>query len=113
MSTKLKGSLYIDDDIKLIYRDSMYKIFVDDHCTKYEIYDGGNSVTGYIRLFVLNKTIEYIKIINNVFIEIDRNNNFIYIDRDNIRNEDHLIQLLESEEVKEAVYDYINQEAGY
>lgn len=57
MSTKLKGSLYIDDDIKLIYRDSMYKIFVDDHCTKYEIYDGGNSVTGYIRLFVLNKTI--------------------------------------------------------
>lgn len=29
MSTKLKGSLYIDDDIKLIYRDSMYKIFVD------------------------------------------------------------------------------------
>jgi hypothetical protein len=113
MSTKLKRSLYIDDDIKLIYRDSMYKIFVDDHCAKYEIYDSGNSVTGYIRLFVLNKTIEYIKIINDVFIEIDRNNNFIYIDRDNIRNEDHLIQLLEYEEVKEAVYDYINQEAGY
>lgn len=113
MSTKLKGSLYIDDDIKLIYRDSMYKIFVDDHCTKYEIYDSGNSVTGYIRFFILNKTIEYIKIINDIFIEIDRNNNFIYIDRDNIRNEDHLIQLLESEEVKETVFNYINQEAGY
>lgn len=113
MSTKLKGSLYIDDDIKLIYRDSMYKIFVDDHCTKYEIYDGGNSVTGYIRLFVLNKTIEYIKIINNVFVEINRNDNFIYIDQDNIKNEEHLIQLLEFEEVKEAIYDYINNEAGY
>lgn len=113
MSTKLKGSLYIDDDIKLIYRDSMYKIFVDDHCMKYEIYDSGNSVTGYIRLFILNKTTKYIKIINDIFIEIDRNNNFIYIDRDNIRNEDHLIQLLESEEVKEAVYDYIDQEVGY
>lgn len=47
MSTKLKGSLYIDDDIKLIYKDSMYKIFVDDHYTKYEIYDSGNVVTGY------------------------------------------------------------------
>lgn len=113
MSTKLKGSLYIDDDIKLIYKDPMYKIFVDDHCTKYEIYNSGNAVTGYIRFFILNKTIEYIKIINNVFIEIDRNNNFIYIDRDNIRNEDHLIQLLESEEVKETVYNYIDNISGY
>ena len=113
MSTKLKESLYIDNDIKLIYRDFMYKIFIDDHYTKYEMYDGGNSVTGYIRLFILNKETNHIRIINNVFIEIDRNNNFIYIDRDNIRNEDHLIQLLESEEIKEAVYDYINQEAGY
>lgn len=113
MSTKLKGSLYIDDDIKLIYRDIMYKIFIDDHCTKYEIYDNGNAVTGYIRLFVLNKETNHIRIINNIFIEIDRSNDFIYIDRDNIRNEDHLIQLLESEKVKEAVYDYINQEAGY
>lgn len=113
MSIKLKGSLHIDDDIKLIYRDSMYKIFVDDHYTKYEIYDSGNSVTGYIRLFILNKETNHIKIINDVFIEIDRNNDFIYIDRDNIKNEDHLIQLLESEEVKETVYDYINQEAGY
>lgn len=58
MSTKLKGSLYIDDDIKLIYKNSMYKIFVDDHCTKYEIYDSGNSVTGYIRLFILNGSIK-------------------------------------------------------
>lgn len=113
MSTKLKGSLYIDDDIKLIYRDPMYKIFIDDHYTKYEIYDGGNSVTGYIRLFILNKTIEYIKIINDVFVEINRNDNFIYIDQDNIKNEEHLIQLLEFEEVKEAIYDYINNEAGY
>lgn len=113
MSIKLKGSLYIDDDIKLIYRDSMYKIFVDDHCTKYEIYNGGNSVTGYIRLFILNKTTEYIKIINDVFIEIDRNNDFIYIDRDNIRNEDHLIQLLESEEIKKSIYSYIDNISGY
>lgn len=113
MSTKLKGFLYIDDDIKLIYHDSMYKIFIDDHYTKYEMYDGGNSITGYLRLFILDKATEYIKIINDIFIEIDRNNDFIYIDRDNIRNEDHLIQLLESEEVKETVYDYINQKAGY
>lgn len=113
MSTKLKGSLYIDNDIKLIYKDSIYKIFVDDHYTKYEIYDNGNAVTGYIRLFILNKETNHIRIINDIFIEIDRNNDFIYIDRDNIRNEYHLIQLLESEEVKETVYDYINQEAGY
>ena len=113
MSTKLKGSLYIDDDIKLIYKDSIYKIFVDDHCTKYEIYDSGNSVTGYIRLFILNKETNHIRIINDIFIEIDRNNDFIYIDRDNIRKELYFIQLLESKEVKEAIYDYINQEAGY
>jgi len=113
MSTKLKGSLYIDNDIKLIYHDSIYKIFVDDHYTKYEIYDSGNAITGYIRLFILNKETNHIRIINDIFIEIDRNNDFIYIDRDNIRNEYHLIQLLESEEVKETVYDYINQKAGY
>lgn len=69
MSIKLNGSLYIDEDLKLIYRDPMYKIFVDDHCTKYEIYDGGNAITGYIRLFILNKTTEYINIINDIFIE--------------------------------------------
>lgn len=106
-------SLNFDENMKLIYRDIMYDIFIDDHCTKYEIYDNGNAVTGYIRLFILNKETNHIRIINDVFIEIDRNNDFIYINRDNIRNEDHLIQLLESEEVKETVYDYINQEAGY
>lgn len=113
MSTKLKGSLYIDNDIKLIYKDSMYKIFVDNHCTKYEIYDSGNAVTGYIRLFILNKETNYIKIINDIFIEIDRNNDFIYIDRDNIRNELYLIQLLESEEIKKSIYSYIDNISGY
>lgn len=113
MSTKLKGSLYIDDDIKLIYKDSMYKIFIDDHYTKYEMYDGGNSITGYLRLFILDKAINYIKIINDIFVEIDRSNSFLHIDLDNIRNELYLIQLLESEEIKETVYDYINQKAGY
>ena len=105
--------MYIDDDIKLIYRDSMYKIFVDDHCTKYEIYNSGNSVTGYIRLFILNKTTEYIKIIDNIFIEVDRNNDFICIDRDNIKNESYLIQLLESEEIKKSIYSYIDNISGY
>lgn len=113
MSTKLKGSLYIDDDIKLIYKDSMYKIFVDDHCTKYEIYDGGNSITGYLRLFILDKAINYIKIINDIFVEIDRSNSFLHIDRDNIRNELYLIQLLESEEIKKSIYSYIDNIAGY
>ena len=106
-------SLNFDENMKLIYRDIMYDIFTDDHCTKYEIYNSGNAVTGYIRLFILNKETNHIKIINDIFIEIDPNNDFIYIDRDNIRNEYHLIQLLESEEVKETVYNYINQEAGY
>lgn len=113
MSTKLKESLYIDDDIKLIYKDSIYKIFVDDHCTKYEIYDSGNAVTGYIRLFILNKETNCIKIINDIFIEVDRNSDFIYIDRDNIRNELYLVQLLELEAVKRSIYNYIDNEAGY
>jgi len=106
-------SLDFDENMKLIYRDIMYDMFIDDHCTKYEIYNSGNSVTGYIRLFILNKTTEYIKIINDIFIEVDRNNDFIYIDRDNIRNEPHLVQLLELEAVKRSIYNYINNEAGY
>lgn len=113
MSTKLKGSLYIDDDIKLVYKDSMYKIFIDDHCTKYEIYNSGNAITGYIRLFILNKETNHIRIINDIFIEVNRNNDFIYIDRDNIRNESYLVQLLELETVKRSIYNYINNEAGY
>lgn len=72
-------SLNFDENMKLIYRDIMYDMFIDDHCTKYEIYDSGNSVTGYIRLFILNKETNYIRIINDIFIEIDRNNDFIYI----------------------------------
>lgn len=113
MSTKLKESLYIDNDIKLIYKDSMYKIFVDDHYTKYEMYDGGNSITGYLRLFILDKAINYIKIINDVFVEIDRSNSFLHIDLDNIRNELYLIQLLESEEIKKSIYSYIDNISGY
>jgi hypothetical protein len=99
--------------MKLIYRDIMYDIFIDHHCTKYEIYDSGNAVTGYIRLFILNKETNYIKIINDIFIEIDRNNDFIYIDRDNIRNELYLIQLLESEKIKKSIYNYIDNISGY
>ena len=106
-------SLNFDENMKLIYRDIMYDIFIDDHCTKYEIYNSGNTVTGYIRLFILNKETNYIKIINNIFIEIDRSNDFIYIDRDNIRNELYLIQLLESEEIKKSIYSYIDNMAGY
>lgn len=113
MSTKLKGSLYIDDDIKLIYKDSMYKIFIDDHYTKYEMYDGGNSITGYLRLFILDKAINYIKIINDIFVEIDRSNSFLHIDLDNIRNELYLIQLLEFEEIKKSIYSYIDNITGY
>lgn len=105
--------LNFDENMKLIYRDIMYDIFIDDHCTKYEIYDSGNSITGYIRLFILNKETNYIKIINDIFIEIDRNNDFIYIDRDNIRNELYLIQLLESEEIKKSIYSYIDNISGY
>ena len=106
-------SLNFDENMKLIYRDIMYDMFIDDHCTKYEIYDSGNSVTGYIRLFILNKETNYIRIINDIFIEIDRNNDFIYIDRDNIRNELYLIQLLESEEIKKSIYSYIDNISGY
>lgn len=106
-------SLNFDENMKLIYRDIMYDIFIDDHCTKYEIYNSGNAVTGYIRLFILNKETNYIRIINDIFIEIDRNNNFIYIDRDNIRNELYLIQLLESEEIKKSIYSYIDNISGY
>lgn len=106
-------SLNFDENMKLIYRDIMYDIFIDDHCTKYEIYDNGNSVTGYIRLFILNKETNYIRIINDIFIEVDRNNNFIYVDRDNIRNELYLIQLLESEEIKKSIYSYIDNISGY
>lgn len=73
----------------------------------------GNAVTGYIRLFILNKETNHIIIINNIFIEIDRNNDFIYIDRDNIRNELYLIQLLESEEIKKSIYSYIDNISGY
>ena len=112
MSTKLKGSLYIDDDLKLIYRDPMYKIFVDDHCTKYEIYDGGNAITGYIRLFILNKTTEYINIINDIFIEADRNMNSLYIDKDNIKEID-IVKLLNYDIVKEFIFDYLTETAGY
>lgn len=106
-------SLNFDENMKLIYRDIMYDMFIDDHCTKYEIYNSGNSITGYIRLFILNKETNYIKIINDIFIEIDRNNDFIYIDRDNIRNELYLIQLLESEEIKKSIYSYIDNMSGY
>lgn len=106
-------SLNFDENMKLIYRDIMYDIFVYDHCTKYEIYDSGNTVTGYICLFILNKETNHIKIINNIFIEIDRNNDFIYVDRDNIRNELYLIQLLESEEIKKSIYSYIDNISGY
>lgn len=113
MSTKLKGSLYIDDDIKLIYHGPMYKIFIDDHCTEYEIYDSGNSVTGYIRLFILNKAVDHINVLNNVFVEIDRINSFIHIDRDNMKDNIYLTQLLESEEVKEVIYSYFDESAGY
>lgn len=105
--------LNFDENMKLIYRDIMYDIFIDDHCTKYEIYNSGNSITGYIRLFILNKETNHIKIINDIFIEIDRNNDFIYIDRDNIRNELYLIQLLESEEIKKSIYSYIDNISGY
>lgn len=49
----------------------------------------------------------------DIFIEIDRNNDFIYIDRDNIRNELYLIQLLESEEIKKSIYSYIDSISGY
>ena len=106
-------SLNFDENMKLIYRDIMYDIFIDDHCTKYEIYNSGNTVTGYIRLFILNKETNYIKIINDIFIEIDRNNDFIYVDRDNIRNELYFIQLLESEEIKKSIYSYIDNISGY
>lgn len=106
-------SLNFDENMKLIYRDIMYDIFIDDHCTKYEIYDSGNAVTGYLRLFILDKTINYIKIINDVFIEIDRSNSFLHIDLDNIRNESYLIQLLESEEIKKSIYSYIDNISGY
>ena len=106
-------SLNFDENMKLIYRDIMYDIFIDDHCTKYEIYNSVNAVTRYIRLFILNKETNYIKIINDIFIEIDRNNDFIYIDRDNIRNELYLIQLLESEEIKKSIYSYIDNILGY
>lgn len=75
-------SLNFDENMKLIYRDIMYDMFIDDHCTKYEIYDSGNAVTGYIRLFILNKETNHVRIINDIFIEIDRNNDFIYVDRD-------------------------------
>lgn len=102
-----------DEDIKLIYQDFTYDIFIDNHCIRYEIYDSGNAVTGYIRLFILNKVTNYIRIINDIFIEINRNNNFIYIDQDNIRNELYLIQLLESEEIKKSIYSYIDNIAGY
>lgn len=106
-------SLNFDENMKLIYRDIIYDMFIDDHCTKYEIYDSGNTVTGYIRLFILNKETNYIRIINDMFIEIDRNNDFIYVDRDNIRNELYLIQLLESEEIKKSIYSYIDNISGY
>lgn len=54
-------NLNFDENMKLIYRDIMYDMFIDDHCTKYEIYNNGNSVTGYIRLFILNKETNYIR----------------------------------------------------
>ena len=113
MSTKLKGSLYIDDDIKLIYKDSMYKIFVDDHCTKYEIYDSGNAVTGYIRLFILNKETNHIKIINDIHTKVNRNDPDMCITKDNVKNELYLIQLLEFEEIKKSIYSYIDNITGY
>ena len=112
MSIKLNGSLYIDEDFKLIYRDPMYKIFIDDHCTKYEMYDSGNAITGYIRLFILNKTTEYINIINDIFIEADRNMDSLYIDKDNIKKAD-IVKLLNYDVVKESIFNYLNETAGY
>lgn len=106
-------SLNFDENMKLIYRDIMYDMFIDDHCTKYEIYNSRNTIIGYIRLFILDKKTNYIKIINDIFIEIDRNNNYIYIDQDNIRSELYLIQLLESEEIKKSIYSYIDNISGY
>lgn len=107
-------SKYVGTDVyRKLENKYLKNMPVDDHCTKYEIYDNGNAVTGYIRLFILNKETNYIKIINNIFIEIDRNNDFIYIDRDNIRNELYLIQLLESEEIKKSIYSYIDNISGY
>lgn len=70
-------------------------------------------ISRYIRLFILNKETNHIRIINNIFIEIDRNNNFIYVDRNNIRNELYLIQLLESGEIKKSIYSYIDNISGY
>lgn len=70
-------------------------------------------ISRYIRLFILNKETNHIRIINDIFIEIDRNNDFIHIDRDNIRNELYLIQLLESEEIKKSIYSYIDNISGY
>lgn len=111
--TMLTETPRFEEDMKLIYQDSTYDIFIDDHCTRYEIYDSGNAVTGYIRLFILNKVTNYIKILNDVFIEIDRNNNFIYIDRDNIKDELYLVHLLELDEVKKYIYNYIDNISGY
>lgn len=70
-------------------------------------------ISRYIRLFILNKETNHIRIINDIFIEVNRNNDFIYIDRDNIRNELYLIQLLESEEIKKSIYSYIDNISGY
>ena len=70
-------------------------------------------ISRYIRLFILNKETNYIKIINDIFIEIDHNNDFIYVDQDNIRNELYFIQLLESEEIKKSIYNYIDNISGY
>lgn len=113
MINMLTGTPCFDEDMKLIYQDTTYNIFIDDHCTRYEIYDNGNVVTGYIRLFMLNKVTNYIKIFNDIYIEVDRNDPDMYIDQDNIKNELYLIQLLKSEEVKKSIHNYINNMAGY
>jgi len=52
-------------------------------------------------------------VINNSEIIYNINNDFIYIDRDNIRNESYLVQLLESEEIKKSIYSYIDNISGY
>ena len=106
-------SLNFDENMKLIYRDIMYDIFIDDHCTKYEIYDSGNAVTGYIRLFILNKETNHIKIFNDIHIKVNRNDPDMCITKDNVKNELYLIQLLESEEIKKSIYSYIDNISGY
>ena len=70
-------------------------------------------ISRYIRLFILNKETNYIKIFNDIHIEVNRNDPDIYITKDNLKNELYLIQLLESEEIKKSIYSYIDNISGY